>query len=344
MEVENEQNSTPETEGASLRETLAELWDKAERGESEPEEPEDQEPEEPEAEPEDEPEPETAEEEAEQEEVSALKAPEHWSASDRETFNTLASLGDAGVKAQQFLERRHKEMERAANEKFQEAASIRKRGEALDQALGEVKNEWAVRGIDEVTGIRSLITTYQQLGRDPVNTLRHLAQQLGVDPSVLAQSEDDPFADPALRQTQEELRQLKAQLAEQQAQQARSQQESQIQQIRAFEQETDERGQLKHPHFPAVWEEMGRLISAGIATDLPTAYAKAVAGRSDLMAQAQPPKAQAPVISAAERMAKAKKAQKAAVGLKSSAASNTQAIKPKSLREELSSLYDKQFS
>ena len=343
MELENEQNSTAEQpEAASLHDALKAAWEEAEQRGTLAEQPE--EPEEPEEVEEPEEEPEAVEEEAEEPEVSALKAPEHWSAADRETFNTLASLGDAGVKAQQFIERRHKEMERAANEKFQEAAAIRKKGEALDQVLGEVKTEWAVRGIDEVSGIRSLITTYQQLGRDPVNTLRHLAQQLGVNPSDLAQSDDDPFTDPVLRQTQEELRQLKAQLEAQQAQQARSQQETFVKQVQDFEHEKDERGQLKHPHFQAVWQDMGKALSAGLASDLGSAYAIALAKRPDLMATAQPQKAQAPAVSAAERMAKAKKAQKAAVGLRSGASSNTQQVKPKSLREELAALYDKQFS
>lgn len=340
--MELEQNSTPD-EGVSLHDALREAFEAAERKpeaaevEEEAEEVEETE----EAEEIDESEPE-AEEEAEAEEESpALRAPDHWSAQDKETFNTLSQLGDAGRKAQQFLERRHKEMERAANEKFQEAAAIRKRGEALDEVLGSVKSEWAMRGIDEIAGIRSVLATYQELGRNPVGTLRTLAQQLNVDLSALAPQSDDPFADPETKRLKSELEQLKAQIAQQQAQQVQSAQSQYIQSIKEFEAETDEAGNLKHPHFQTVYDDMVRLVQAGIAADVKSAYQKAVALRPDLNAvQAKQPQAVDLEKAKADRIAKAKKAQKAAAGLRSGASSNALAGKPKSLRDELAALYD----
>lgn len=342
--MEDMQNST--SEEASLHDALAEAFDEMESAASD--------------------EPETTEEgvteevpetlEAEESEVldeaeeadietdteieASYEAPEHWSAEHKDVFNSLAEMGEAGVNAQTFLMERHKEMERAANEKFQEAAGYRKRGEEMDALLEPFKQGWQMRGFDEMAGLRALLGTYQQLYANPKDTLKYLASQFNVSFGNEEQSADDEFADPAVSELKAEINQLKQQLQQGQAQQQQTAQASVAQRIQAFASETDESGNLAHPHFEAVQTDMARLVQSGVASDLQDAYEKAVRLNPNLTAEElRKAQEEADKKAKAERAAKAQRAKRAASSVKSSVQS-VEKTKPKTMRDELSEMYD----
>lgn len=144
---------------------------------------------------------------------------------------------------------------------------------------------------DDQTVVHNMLSLDSQLryGTEQQKTLalQNLAKYYGVEMassngSNQDESEDDDYTDP-------EIKALKAKIAElesAQKQSAQSVEEQRAmdaqQQILAFENEKDAKGNLKHPHFEKVKESMGKLITAGLADDLPSAYKKAVSLDPDI--------------------------------------------------------------
>ena len=253
------------------------------------------------------------ESEEETEEEEAISAPEHWAAKDRELFEKQPR------EAQNFILRRHKEMEADYTRNKQELASIRKRGEAIDDVLTPYRQEWALSGMDDVGAIRTLLAYHDALKNNPLNAIQHLAQTYGADLSQLGSQEQ---IDPALAQVRQELQQLRSeqQTTQQQAQQ-RTQQEL-VTQIQNFENEKDDNGNLTHPHFAEVYDKMVRLFQTNGAENLQDAYNMALATRPDLQSQLQHKAQEKSKEEGRSRKAKlAQRAKKAASGVTSSGAS-----------------------
>lgn len=252
-----------------------------------------------------------------------LNVPEHWSEQDKTEF--------AGIKdrktALSFVERRYKEMESGVTKKFQEIASIRKKGEALEEVLAQHRGEYNLHGMDDVAAVRQLFTIYSNLKSNPQGTIQWLANQYGVE---LGNSEEGRNPDPALLTLNKRIEELQRQQSQSTQQlHLRTQQELQTQ-IDAFKSAKDEGGNLKHPHFDDVRTTMGQLIQSGLATNMDDAYTKAVSLRPDLKPLVTIKK---PDLSKADAATKAKKA---ASGVKSAGtAVKTTAPQARSLRDDI---------
>ena len=258
---------------------------------------------------------EDSEEESEEETEEALEAPIHWSAQDREVFAKIPKDG------QEFLLRRHKEMEADYTRKTQEIAPVRRRQEALEEVLTPYRTEYQAQGMDDVAAIRRLFAIHDSLKQNPTQTVLWLAQNYGAD---LTQTEEE--LDPNVAALKQQIQQLQQEqhLSKTQAQQ--SQQQALVRQIQEFEQEKDENG-LKHPRFQEVYQDMVKLFESGMSSTLEDAYTKALRLRPDLVSQPAQTKT-------LEKAKIAQKAKKAASGVKSSGASVTK-TEPKTLRDEL---------
>ena len=250
-----------------------------------------------------------------------LEAPEHWAAADRETFN------EQTPESQEWLLKRHKEMEGAMTRKSQEFASDKRQYDAISDALSPYKAEFAAAGLDQAGAVRQLAGWHESLKTGGKETILRLAQMYNID---LDGEDHDEFDDPALSGIKKELSALKQQTAQQQAL-AQQEQQNQLQrQIDDFVAETDEAGTLKHPHFNTLYEDMTKLFSSGMANDLSDAYNKALALRPELNVQKTVSK---PVIKQDQAL-KVKKAKKAATGIKSSGATKRKRAEL-SLEEEI---------
>lgn len=312
VESEPESEKDDETESKEHEESPEEL-EKEDDGEVEDDAEADENPEE---------DSEKSEEEATQEsEEDKLDAPEHWSASDRETFSKQPR------EAQDFILERHKSMEGDYTRKSQEFASDKRQFDAITDSLAPYQAEFQSAGLDNAGAVRQLASWHSSLKTGGKSAILQLAQMYNID---LTET-DDQDTDPAVRNLQAQVSDLKTQTART-VQAAQQDKQNQLYQtIQAFQAETDENG-LTHPHFETLHDDITRLFSAGIAKDLEDGYNKALMFRPDLVA-----KKPAPVVEKPDQAAIVKKAKKAATGVKKSGATSKISREKMTLEEEIAS-------
>jgi hypothetical protein len=138
--------------------------------------------------------------------------------------------------------------------------------------------------MDDVGAVRQLLAAHDYLRKDPANAIAWLANQYGVDIGAIGNDPalEDEFADPQVKQLQQQVAQLTGFIQNQQTQQQSYEQASTQSFIDQFAAETDASGNPAHPHFETVRSVMGSLISSGNATDLKSAYEAAVYANPEL--------------------------------------------------------------
>ena len=197
----------------------------------------------------------------------SIRPPASWSPAAKAKFLAL----DPDI--QQEVLRREKETDKG----FRERAEQLKRYEPLENVIAPRRDLWAAQGLDEATAIKTLLAAQDLLEKNPVQGLTYLARSYGVDlASVAGQSGTQPAAgttgqplaqpDPVAA----ELQALKAEL-----QSIKNGREQEVQstyqaQIDAFASDP------ANIYFENVRPQMAALISAGVATDLPSAYQQAI--------------------------------------------------------------------
>ena len=223
--------------------------------------------------------PKETEEVAEQEQVEkqapeleAISAPKHWPNEEQEIFNAW----DANVQHQ--VMDRYKAMEGDYTKKTQPLAKNKKRNESLDEIYGPFRDDFQRAGMDEVAATRQLLAAHKYLREDPQQALKWLAQSYGVDLKAVNDDTaiEDEYADPQMKAMQQQIAQLQGTITNQQ-QQAQNMQKQEVQaMIDNFQTAKDADGNLKHPHFDVVQNQMSGLISSGVAKDIESAYDMAV--------------------------------------------------------------------
>jgi len=271
------QPARPETVAETLAKTL-----KSFEGEGdEPAEAEETLPEPPEADDQADDEPDEADEvdedEAEEKtaeapELEPMAAPNHWPKDFAAKFEALEAP------AQHMFMERYKDLEGDYTRKTQEIAKYKKRNEAFDEIMQPFKGDFERAGMDEVGAVRQLLAAHDYLRKDPQNAIAWLANQYGVDMAAIGNdpAAEDEFADPQVKQLQQQVAQLTGFIQNQQTQQQSQVQQSTQSLIDQFAAETDANGNPKHPHFDRVRGVMGSLISSENAKDLASAYEMAV--------------------------------------------------------------------
>jgi len=271
----------PETVAETLAKTLqsfegeADEAQPAEEADTLPEAPEtdeqtDEQPDEPDAEVDEADEAEA--EEDEPAELEALAAPNHWPKDFAGKFEALEPA------AQHMFMERYKDLEGDYTKKTQAVAQYRKRQEAFDEIMQPHKADFERAGMDEVAAVRQLLAAHDYLRKDPQNAIAWLANQYGVDVGAVGNDPalEDEYADPQVKQLQQQVAQLTGFIQNQQTQQQSQVQASTQSLIDQFAAETDANGNPKHPHFERVRGVMGTLISSENAKDLNSAYEMAV--------------------------------------------------------------------
>ena len=322
-------DSTPEVEATTpaaeparpetVAETLAKTLQSFE-GETEAEAPEaeaDTLPEPPEQQPEaDEPDEANDDDEADDEpaeaaELEALPAPNHWPKDFAAKFEAL------DAPAQHMFMERYKDLEGDYTKKTQAISKYKKRQDAFDEIMQPFKGDFERAGMDDVGAVRQLLAAHDYLRKDPANAINWLASQYGVDIGAIGNDPalEDEFADPQVKQLQQQVAQLTGFIQNQQTQQQSHEEASTQSFIDQFAAETDASGNPAHPHFETVRSVMGSLISSGNATDLKSAYEAAVYANPELrqeeLKRVAAKQSQAKVKT--EAVQKAKKAQRSKV-------------------------------
>jgi len=204
--------------------------------------------------------------------LEAISAPKHWPKEEQEIFNTW----DANVQHQ--VMDRYKAMEGDYTKKTQALAKYKKRNESLDEIYGPFRDDFQRAGMDEVAATRQLLAAHKYLREDPQQALKWLAQSYGVDLKAVNDDTaiEDEYADPQMKAMQQQIAQLQGTITNQQ-QQAQNMQKQEVQaMIDNFQTAKDADGNLKHPHFDVVQNQMSGLISSGVAKDIASAYDMAV--------------------------------------------------------------------
>jgi hypothetical protein len=215
---------------------------------------------------------------AEAAELEELQAPNHWPKDFAAKFEAL------DAPAQHLFMQRYKDLEGDYTKKTQAISQYRKRQEAFDEIMAPFKSQFERAGMDDVGAVRQLLAAHDYLRKDPQNAIAWLANQYGVDIGAIGNDPalEDEFADPQVKQLQQQVAQLTGFIQNQQTQQQSYEQASTQSFIDQFAAETDASGNPAHPHFETVRSVMGSLISSGNATDLKSAYEAAVYANPEL--------------------------------------------------------------
>jgi hypothetical protein len=248
---------------------------------------------------------------AEAAELEELQAPNHWPKDFAAKFEAL------DAPAQHMFMERYKDLEGDYTKKTQAIAKYKKRQDAFDEIMAPFKSQFERAGMDDVGAVRQLLAAHDYLRKDPANAINWLASQYGVDIGAIGNDPalEDEFADPQVKQLQQQVAQLTGFIQNQQTQQQSYEQASTQSFIDQFAAETDASGNPAHPHFETVRSVMGSLISSGNATDLKSAYEAAVYANPELrqeeLKRVAASQSQAKVKT--EAVQKAKKAQRSKV-------------------------------
>jgi len=257
-----------------------------------------------------------------------LEPPEHWSASDKEAFN------EQPTGAQEWMLKRHKEIEGDYTRKRQQESSQVRLAENVTDALSPFREEFSRAGLDEAGAVRQLASWHTALKNNPKQAIQELATTYGVDLSA----DIDDTTDPAMQPVLQEIGALKQHLSrqEQAAQQRELERISGV--IQSFKSEKDESGNLLYPHFDKVEQDIAKLMESGIVErgNLTEGYKQAVRLRG-LEAPAPKPKPAPPKEDQAEKV---KRAKRAATGVKSSGAVGKKDHSKMTLEEQIAAEWD----
>tara|TARA_R100000687_G_scaffold49550_1_gene39587 strand:- start:215 stop:952 length:738 start_codon:yes stop_codon:yes gene_type:complete len=182
---------------------------------------------------------------------------------------------------------REKERDAAFTRKTTELAEQRREVEGVAGVLAPYKEQMRAHGISEAEYISRLMSYDNALRQNPQAAIGQLAQHYGINLSNDSGADwvDETPPDPQFQQLQQQLDTTNAELKSLKQGQINREHHQLVGQVEGFATETDSKGNLKHPHFEAVRERMGRLVNAGETTDLQEAYEKAVRMDDNLFKQ-----------------------------------------------------------
>lgn len=218
--------------------------------------------------------------------------PQHWPEQDRQLFAKL------DPQAQEFLLRRHTEMERDYQGKVQANATAVQFTNALAPVFNDpvISASLQQTGISPFDAIAQWAAFHRRFYTDPAGLLQELGQRAGLNPAANGQmsqpgqqvqlSEED-LKDPAIRffadhlgRTFNDVQALRGEL-HQMRQQDVDRQTAEVQKVTrwtidSFADEKDSQGRPLHPHFDAVLPQIIELYKANPERDLREAYETAI--------------------------------------------------------------------
>ena len=198
--------------------------------------------------------------------VEARPPPRSWA---KEYHEHWAKLDP---KAQEYVELREKQMLDGL-EQYKGDSGF---GKAMRDAVTPYKAMLAAQGVDEVKATQYLLNAHYKLstlqGDQKVAYFAHLAQSYGIQLPGYQQNQQQ--VDPVVREAQERLARLEGKLTEREE---RAYQEAKTQtaaQVSTFADAKDDKGNLKHPYFEEVADDIITFLNTGMS--LEESYDRAV--------------------------------------------------------------------
>ena len=280
---------------------------------------------------------EVEETEIEAEEVEAVakvEAPDHWAAADKERFAA------APPELQQWLLDRHKSMEGDYTRKSQEVAEVKKTWEPVQELFAPYADQMRANGQTPHSVISHWAQINNSLDQNPRQTIEWLANQYGVK---LGEQTDDIYIDPQVQSLRQELQQLKQSVVQREQVDTQQRLNTVQHDLQSFSEEKTEAGDLAHPYFEDVIDDMVSLAkveqAAGRTPKVGELYERAVwanpATREKQLAAQQTAAAKKAESEARAKAAKAKTAKKT---IRSSPDGSTSS--DLSLREQLTQAFN----
>lgn len=186
--------------------------------------------------------------------VDALQPLEKWPDEVKTLFSSLDK------KAQQFLLDREKDVESHLTKRSQELSEVQKRYQRLDDVLKPYDEVAKRQGVDLTPHVAQALQHYMAYQRDPASTLKQLIQASQLSPEQLFGQEE---ADPTIRALRTDLAQTKNEVAQLKQGQTQVSESQLTQQIQAFKDAKNEKGELQNPHFERVRHLMAPLVAEG---------------------------------------------------------------------------------
>lgn len=253
------------------------------------------------------------------------EAPKHWSEGDKTLF---AGLPPAAK--QRWIDR-EAEQQRGVDAKFQEIAGFRREREQWDEMFKPYARDLELQGISSTQFLSRLLAGHKYLLDSPKEAVLWLANQYGVDPKTLFESRE---SNPHLDKLNQGFQSLEQKVNGFMTAQQQAEHRAALNRVETFAQAKDDKGQLLHPYFNDVAEDVLALMKGGLK-DLDKAYAKAVRMNDDVWQKSQAATEAAKKAAAdAQRKADIDKAKRAGVTSETTTAVNGSA-KPKSLQDTL---------
>lgn len=249
---------------------------------------------------------ETVEETAE-EVREALEAPAMWSQEYKDVFNEWGAL-DKGYEYQKAMHDLYGQTQAHVTQKEQEAAHFRKETEGWNGVFEPYQQFLMGNGLTPQDAARRGVGIMTNIANDPQKFALDILQRTNYD--FASHGQDAPYVPPEVQELRKELDGFK-QAQQQQLVQAQQREAYELnQQIQSFATGKDESGNLLHPHYSAVEQDMAQLVYGyrGMNQPIPSIpelYEIACKRNPELQAQAAAEKA------AKETARKAKEAKKA---------------------------------
>lgn len=200
-----------------------------------------------------------------------LAPPEDWPSKDREAFESLPA------ESKEFLLRRSKEMQADYTKKTEEAAELKKQYEPLNQVISQFKPFAEQQGMDEHQLVNAWANAQKMLlngqGRD---LLMYLADQYKINLGEQSETEQNG----EISELKQHIAKLENQLGQTVKTVESSHSAAMEERLNEFANQKDDKGELLHPHFDDVMEDMVYLAKvekqAGKTPNVKDLYERAV--------------------------------------------------------------------
>lgn len=259
--------------------------------------------------------------------AATIEAPKHWADADKGLFSK------APPDIQKRWLDREKEYTKGFDAKAQELAKLQKTYTPFDELFSPYDRDLQLRGQTRQQFTSQLLEAHKYLQDSPKEALKWLAEQYGVDIAALTGQQQQ--VDPQLDGVNKRIQGIESNLNGFAQAQAQAEHQSNIGKISAFADAKDEKGNLLHPHFDEVVNDVVAVMKSGVTKDLGTAYAKAVRLNDAVFEKVQAEKATAKATAdKATRQAEIDKAKRAGTASATRENANGTA-RPATLKQDL---------
>lgn len=250
--------------------------------------------------------------------------PKEWTKKEQEVFQEALDNPDLKEASEAFISR-YENLRKDYHRKAGERAELAKKQSVWDDVFDDkAKEALRQKGIDEPEYVKRLLNVEKSLIANPAETIKKLADVYNVDLKQTVDSVNDDVVDydKTITEMKKEIANLKNKDTQTKEQAAATEQSYIAKQVKDFEFAIDDTGELKHPLFKEVKDEMGIILQKGKAKTLEEAYNLSPTVRSAALEKKVELQSREDIEAERRKVSKAKKAAKGVTNKKIVTAQN----------------------